>query len=75
MKDVNKFKSLPTSNSTTDHQMKFKPDKLNTFFACSVKPEENKSDIDETKITASSFNVNEEIVFKQLKTLNARKGA
>ena len=48
---------------------------MNTFFARYEKPEINKPNIDETKMTAPPFEVKEETVLKQLKTLNTRKGA
>ena len=74
-KDIKKLNGLPTSTSTTDQEIKFKPDDLNTFFARYEKPEINKPNIDETKMTAPPFEVKEETVLKQLKTLNTRKGA
>ena len=74
-KDIKKLNGLPTSTSTTEHEIKFKPDDLNTFFARYEKPVINNPDIDETKMTAPPFEVHEETVLKQLKTLNTRKGA
>ena len=74
-KDIKKLNGLPTSTSTTDHEIPFKPDDLNTFFARYEKPDINQPTIDETKMTAPPFEVDEEVVLKQLKTLNTRKGA
>ena len=74
-KDIKKLNGLPTSTSTTEHEIKFKPDDLNTFFARYEKPVINNPDIDETKMTAPPFEVHEETVLKQLKTFNTRKGA
>ena len=74
-KDIKKLSGLPTSTSTTHHEIKFQPDDLNTFFARYEKPEINKPNIDGTKMTPPPFAVNEETVLTQLKTLNTRKGA
>ena len=54
-KDIKKQNGLPTSTSTTDHEIKFKPDDLNTFFAHFEKYEINKPNIDETIMTGSEL--------------------
>ena len=57
------------------HEISFKSDDLNTFFARYEKPDINQPTIDETKMTAPPFEVDDEVVLKQLKTLNTRNGA
>ena len=57
------------------HEISFKSDDLNTFFARYEKPDINQPGINESNMTAPPFEVDKEVVLKQLKSLNTRKGA
>ena len=67
-------KRLATSASTTDHEISFKSDDPNTF-ARYDKPDINQPGINESNMTAPPFEEDKEVVLKQLKSLNTRKGA
>ena len=73
-KDIKKLSGLPSRNSS-DCDIKYKPDELNTFFARYEKSDIKRPTINKTKVTAPPFEVHEHAVLKQLKTLNIRKGA
>ena len=57
------------------HEISFKSDDLNTFFARYEKPDINQPGINESNMTAPPSEVDKEVVLKQLKSLNTRKGA
>ena len=74
-KDIKKLSGLPTATSTSDdNPPPFQPDELNTFFTRYEKPDTNTPAVDNSKTTAPVFDNDNDMILKQLKSLNTRKG-
>ena len=72
--DIKKISGLPTNDTTPTTNITFQPNDLNNFFCRYEKSDIRKPTIDTTKVTAPDFEITEDTVLKQLKSLNPRKG-
>ena len=72
--DIKKLSGLPANDTSPTNNTNFQPNELNNFFCRFEKSDIKQPTVDPTKVTTPHFEIKEETVLKQLKSLNPRKG-